>query len=164
MLGDYTTPNSVRVLLGVSANELPNVVLNDHFYTLALKADLYRVCATIVEDYATADALVDTDAGAARFADAVSLFATYAVAKVCLAALPQFAVRSSTEGKASFLRHTSTSFDNAIPRIDTEYDRARAALLDAYVDYLPDAVTSAAATTRNVLQVSTPSSDPITGT
>jgi hypothetical protein len=150
------------VLLGVTANELPDIVLNDQFYTLSLKADLYRVCATIAEDYATADALVDTDADAARFADAVSLFATYAVAKVCLAALPQFAVRSSSEGKSTFLRHTSTSFDNAIPRIEREYNRARIALLDSYAVYLPDAVT-AALTMREVLQVSTPSFDPITG-
>jgi len=162
MLGDYTTPNSVRVLLGVTENELPDIVLNDQFYTLSLKADLYRVCVTIADDYATADALVDTDAEAARFADAVSLFSTYAVAKICLAALPQFAVRSSSEGKATFLRHTSTSFDNAIPRFEMEYNRARVALLDAYADYLPDAVTAVLAT-RDVLQVSSPSFDPITG-
>lgn len=162
MLGDYTTPNSVRVLLGVTVNELPDLVLNDQFYTLALNADLYRVCATIAADYATAEALAATDVEASRFADAVSLFAAYAVAKVCLASLPQFAVRSSSDGKATFLRHTATSFDNAILRVEMEYSRARAALLDLYAAYLPDVVTSAL-TTREVMQVSSPSFNPITG-
>ena len=162
MLGDYTTPNSVRVLLGVTEDELPDLVLNDHFYTMWLNADLYSVCATIADDYATADALVDTDADAARFADAVSLFATYSVAKACLGALPQFAIRSSSEGKATFMRHTATAFDNAVLRIDMEYGRARATLLDVYADYLPEAEI-AVPVVRDVMQVSTPSFDPVTG-
>lgn len=163
MLSDYTTPASVRVLLGVTANELSDTVLNDSFFALSLKADLYSVCATIEEDYAAADVIVDTDADAARFADAVSLFATYSVAKTCLASLPQFAVRSSSDGKASFLRHTSTSFDNAILRVEMEYNRARAALLDQYAIYLPNAV-STELTSRDFIQVSSPSFDPVTGT
>jgi hypothetical protein len=98
-----------------------------------------------------------------RFADAVRLFATYVVAKTCLASLPQFAVRSSSDGKASFLRHTSTSFDNSILRVEMEYNRAKAALLDQYALYLPGAVITEL-TSRDFIQVSLPSFDPVTGT
>jgi hypothetical protein len=163
MLIAYTTPNSVRVLLGVTENELSDTVLNDSFYALSLKADLYRVCATIEVDYAAAAALDEADADALRFADAVRLFATYVVAKTCLASLPQFAVRSSSDGKASFLRHTSTSFDNSILRVEMEYNRAKAALLDQYALYLPGAVITEL-TSRDFIQVSLPSFDPVTGT
>lgn len=163
MIADYTSATSVRALLGVSVKELPDATILDTFYWLSLQAELYRICPTVVADYSAAVELSDTDEVAGRFSGSVGLFATYAVARSCMSALPQFAVRSVTDGKAGFIRHTSTSFDKAIARFDIEYARARAALLIAYADYAPDAdlVTE---TTREFLQVSLPASDPVTGT
>ena len=162
MIADYTSATSVRALLGVSIKELPDATILDAFFWLSLQAELYRVCPTLETDYGVAVELADTDAVAGRFSGAVGLFAAYAVARSCMPGLPQFAARSVTDGKAGFIRHTSTSFDNAVTRFDIEYARARAALIAAYASYAPEAVLTVEVT-RDFLQVSIPTSDPVTG-
>lgn len=162
MIADYTSATSIRALLGVSLKELPDSIILDTFFWLALQAELHRICATISVDYHAAIELADTDDDAGRFSGAVSLFATYAVARSCMIAMPQFAPRSVTDGKAGFIRHTSTSFDQAMARFDVEYARARAALLAAYATYLPNALLTAKVT-RSFVEVSTLASDPVTG-
>lgn len=162
MIADYTSATSIRALLGVSVKELPDATVLDTFFWLSLQAELYRICSTISTDYHTAVELADTDEDAGRFSGAVSLFASYAVARSCMIAMPQFAARSVTDGKAGFIRHTSTSFDQAMARFDVEYARARAALLAAYAVYLPEA-TLTTETTRSLLEVSELASDPVTG-
>lgn len=162
MIANYTSATSVRALLGVSIKELPDATILDTFFWLSLQAELYRVCETIASDYSAAIELADTDNDAGRFSGAVGLFATYAVARSCMTAMPQFAARSVTDGKAGFIRHTSTSFDAAIARFDVEYARARAALVTAYGSYLPDA-TLIPESTREFFQVSSPAFDPVTG-
>lgn len=163
MIADYTSTTSVRALLGVSAKELPDATILDTFYWLSLQAELYRICPSISTDYRAAVAVADTEDVAGRFSGAVSLFATYAVARSCMVALPQFAARSVTDGKAGFIRHTSTSFDQAIARFDGEYARARTDLLEAYVAYLPDAAI-VEDTARTFMSISTLASDPVEGT
>ena len=162
MIADYTSTTSVRALLGVSIKELPDGTILDTFFWLSLQAELYRICPTIAVDYSAAIELSDTDEDAGRFSGAVGLFATYAVARSCMSAMPQFAARSVTDGKAGFIRHTSTSFDKAIDRFDTEYARARSALLAAYKTYIPTAAL-VIDTTRGFLQISNPAVDPVTG-
>jgi len=162
MLVDYTSPTSVRALLGVTAKELSDETLADSFFWLSLQAELRRVCTTIEADFMAANEDSETDADASLFAGAVSLFAAYALARTCMVAMPQFAVRSLTDGKAGFIRHTSTSFDNSMSRFDIEYGRAKASLVAAYASYLPDAVL-AASTTRSLFSTSEPSYDPVVG-
>ena len=162
MVADYTSTTSVRALLGVSIKELPDATIVDTFFWLSLQAELYRICSTIATDYGVAIELADTDEVAGRFSGAVGLFATYAVARSCMTALPQFAARSVTDGKAGFIRHTSTSFDTAIARFDVEYARARAALFTAYAAYSPEAELTAE-TTREFILASAPATDPVTG-
>ena len=162
MIADYTSATSIRALLGVSIKELPDATILDTFYWLSLQAELYRICPTLEADYDAAVVVEETDADAGRFSGAVGLFAPYAVARSCMPGLPQFAARSVTDGKAGFIRHTSTSFDLAVARFDTEYARARAALLTAYPIYNPDAAL-VSETAREFVQVSTPAFDPVTG-
>jgi len=162
VIADYTSATSIRALLGVSVKELPDATILDTFFWLSLQTELYGVCATIDEDYHAAVELADTDADASRFSGAVSLFAAYAVARSCLIAMPQFAARSVTDGKAGFIRHTSTSFDQAIARFDGAYARARTALVTAYADYLPSAVLTEK-TSRSVLSISSPDTDSVVG-
>ena len=162
MVADYTSATSVRALLGVSAKELPDGTVLDTFFWLSLQADLTRVCATLMADYQDAVEVVETDPKASTFAGSVGLFATYSVARSCMTALPQFAARSVTDGKAGFIRHTSTSFDNSMILLNTEYGRARASLMVAYAEYLPNADLPVS-TTRGFMQVSSPSVDPVKG-
>ena len=162
MIADYTSATSVRALLGVSIKELPDATILDAFFWLSLQTELYRVCSTIEVDYRSAVELADTDEDADRFTNAVGLFSAYAVARSCMPGLPQFAARSVTDGKAGFIRHTSTSFDTAIVRFDTEYARARASLVEAYATYLPE-VSLVTNTVRDFLQISGPAFDPVTG-
>ena len=162
MIVDYTSATSIRALLGVSVKELPDDTILDTFYWLSLQAELTRICPTLMADYQTAVEIIESDADANTFVGAVGLFATYAVARSCMTALPQFAARSVTDGKAGFIRHTSTSFDNSLERFDIEYGRARASLLAAYSNYLPDAAIPVS-TTRGFMQISTPDFDPVTG-
>lgn len=162
MIANYTSATSIRALLGVSIKELPDATILDTFFWLSLQAELYRVCATLESDHSDAVELTDTDADASRFVGAVGLFAAYAVARSCMTAMPQFAARSVTDGKAGFIRHTSTSFDNAVDRFDIEYARARAALVTAYAEYLPNAQLTTD-TVRSFVQISNPAVDPIVG-
>ena len=162
MIADYTSAVSVRALLGVSIKELPDITILDTFFWLSLQAEFYRICPTLEADFSDSVELSDTDVDAGRFSGAVSLFATYAVARSCMSALPQFAARSVTDGKAGFIRHTSTAFDESMSRFDTEYARSRSALLAVYSLYLPDAVV-VAEPVRGMMQVSSPASDPVTG-
>ncbi len=162
MIADYTSAVSIRALLGVSVKELPDATILDTFFWLSLQAEFYRICPTLETDYNEAIELSDTDADAGRFTGAVGLFSTFAVARSCMSALPQFAPRSVTDGKAGFIRHTASSFDKATARFDIEYARSRSALFAAYGVYLPEAVL-ATEEPRDFLQVSTPSFDEVTG-
>ncbi len=162
MIANYTSPTSIRALLGVSDKELPDTTVLDSFYWLSLQAELRRIAADIFTDYADAVELADTDVAAEQFTNAVSLFSAYAVARSCMVAMPQFAARSVTDGKAGFIRHTSTSFDNAVSRFDVEYARARAAVVEAYKVYKPTASITADIL-RSCLSVSGVGTDPVTG-
>ena len=162
MLTDFTALSSVRALLGVTVKELPDETLQDAIYVLTLQAEFRKISATLEADYLAAVPDVETNADAATFVGAVNLFSAYFIAKRCLAALPQFAPRSVTDGKAGFIRHTDKAFSSAATQLLEDYAVARAGLLDTYTTYLPSAALTAA-TTRDLFAASSPAEDVVVG-
>lgn len=102
MLSTYTTPDSVRAVLGVADDEVTDDMLALPLYEVRLVYDLEEIDSGIPEAYKTTVAIDYTTRTAAekRFCDAVKLFSAYSVARTALSSLPYLADKRITDGRA----------------------------------------------------------------
>ena len=96
---------------------------------------------------------------ASRFMTACELFSTYAVARHLTGALPLFAPKQMTDGKAEVQRFDA-SYRDTIKEVNEQYGRLRSRLIAAM-----EALGTAAATATPAVYMSvvSPLTDPVTG-
>ena len=160
MLTTYTTYNDVRAALGVSPDDLDDATLALSLYDDNLTQELEDVALTLPETFATTKAIAAPTALETRFLTACRLFSTFAVAKMLTAALPLFAAKEVTDGKAAVGRFDSP-YKDVIKSVNEQYATQRARLVTALSAV---GTTSETATARVYMAVASPSSDPVTGT
>ena len=158
MITDYTSYASIRAVLGVSVKELADATLADDLYGFHLSAELRKFGGTFVADFAVAEA--STEEASVNLVEAVWIFSAQAVAVKCLAAMPNIAPKSLTDGKAGFIRHTDKIYAAAVATMYSELSVARRAVAEAYATY---GGTSAPVTSTSAMAVSSPTYDPVTG-
>lgn len=159
MLTDYTTYNDVRAALGVSEEDIPDAVLSLNLYGDMLTQEFEEISLTIESDYLTTIALpIPTDTEV-RFISACSLFATYSVARQLTAAMPLFAAKQVTDGKAQVSRFDNP-YKDVIAQVTAQYEKARSRLVAAY-DLIVSVTT--VVTPKVYFAVIPPSVDPVTG-
>lgn len=102
MLSIYTTPDSVRAVLGVADDEVTDEMLSLPMYEVRLVYDLEEIDSGIPTAYKAAVAIEYATRTAAekRFCDAVKLFAAYSVSRTALSSLPYLADKRITDGRA----------------------------------------------------------------
>lgn len=162
-LVEYISFDDVRAVLGVSSDEIEDTTLSLDLYVFNLTAELEGISLTLIPDYDALQEVKETDRtdNDRRFDRALRLFCAYCVANQACGALPMFAPKEQSDGKASLTRFAQDPYKATIARISQQYEAAKAALAAAYG--VLDAPSAPVATTRPYFVVSTPTYDPITG-
>ena len=124
-----------------------------------LDQDLEDVALTLPATYAATKALPTPTDIEARFLKACSLFATFAVARQLTSALPLFAAKDVTDGKAAIQRFDNP-YRDVIKSVNEQYEKQRNRLVAALAAI---GTVSTATTARVYMAVVSPSSDPVTG-
>lgn len=157
---DYTTPDSIRALLGVSAKELKDTVIDDDVYLIKVLEKLDSLAADFTTVYAAARDAEPRTSQQGRLVLLVQSFAAYTVALELVPAMPAFAPQTISDGKSE------------MSRVDNPYAALAPALIEArdYIQMrLKLAYTSVtgvglgAAQLRRHVSVVSPGADPITG-
>jgi hypothetical protein len=159
MLTDYTTYNDVRAALGVSEEDIPDEVLSLNLYGDTLTQEFEEISLTLESTYISTIALPTPTDIEVRFISACSLFAAYSVAKQLTAAMPLFAAKQVTDGKAQVSRFDNP-YKDVIAQVTAQYEKARSRLVAAYG--LIVSVTTVVAP-KVYFGVVSPSVDPVTG-
>lgn len=102
---NLVTTDSVRAVLGVSAQELPDTVLTNPIYATQLREDMLDLHPQMVADFATISALNSVTDDQGRFLDLAQAYAAYNVATQCLTSLPMFAPQTIMDEKAQLTRN-----------------------------------------------------------
>lgn len=104
-LADYTDNDSIRATLGVSDDELPDVVLNLPLWGIMLNEGLLEIAADLPTTYDTIKGLTPPrTSDQQRFLDLTSTFSAYYVASRLLGPLPVFAPQTLKAVKDQFTR------------------------------------------------------------
>lgn len=161
---DYTTADDIRAVLGVSSDELEDATLSLAVYEYSLIGELEDVSLTLISGYAS---IKDTDVEGmneveSRFYRGTRLFSTYVVARNLLSSLPLFSPKEISDGKATQVRFAQDPYKETIKRVEQLYERHKERLVTALAAF--SLSTAAPATVRPYLVVSSPNSDPVTGT
>mgnify|MGYP003606006782 CR=1 FL=1 len=160
MLTDYTAYADIRAALGVSDEDIADDTLALPLYEDSLTQDLEDLALTLPATYAATKALSAPTAIETRFLKACSLFATFSVAKQLTSALPLFAAKDVTDGKAAVGRFDNP-YKDVIKSVNEQYDKQRTRLIAALGAI---GTTGATATTQVYMSVVSPAYDPVTGT
>lgn len=155
MLTEYTTPESVRALLGVTDRELPDTVLYREVYLFALRAELREIDPDLMAGYATA--VSGTSDADRLLVETVRLFSAHAVAVKVAGVLSQVSPRTIGEGKALLVRHSAGDLEKVVAEVRAEYVRARKLLQTVYTG------TTVVSEQRPLMAVSNAGYDPVTG-
>lgn len=161
---DYTTYDDIRAVLGVSSDEIEDSTLSLQVYEFGLSSEIRAVSRSLATDVATVIAIAEGSrtTAEAELLEVMSLFATYAVARQLLTSLPLFSPKEISDGKASQTRYATNPYEETIRRVESEFNRFKAELEEVYASY--KSTTAQSRVERTYLMVSSPASDPITGT
>lgn len=158
---NLVTTDSVRAILGVSAQELPDTVLTNSIYSVRLREDLRDLNSRIVTDFATYAALDTLTDDQDRFLDLTQTYAAYQVAWQCLTSLPMFAPLTIKDEKAELTRNVN-AYDRLKADVGAVLALIRGKMLAAYAVLNPDAPAPLAVDRILSLTVGL-SADPVTG-
>lgn len=163
-LVDFVSFDDVRAALGVSKDEFTDATLSLDLYKFNLVSELESIDLTLIDAFLPLSESTPADLTAieTRFVQSVTLFSTYAVAKLATIALPMFGPKEKTDGKAGAVRFALDPYKATIARVLQQYDAFKAKLEAAFAATL--STTSAASVSRPYLSVVSPNSDPVLGT
>lgn len=162
LVTDYTTCAEIRAALGVSDDELEDVTIQLPMYSNMLEMELEEVAVTLPATYTTVSALTVKTDDQARFLNAAHLFATYAVAKQLTVSLPLFSPEQLTDGKAAFKRSSQGNpYALVIEAVTKDFSRFKKRLEQLFA--VVNSSTASNTVMRNLMSVSSPSYDPVTG-
>ena len=159
MLTDYTSYADIRAALGVSDEDLEDTTLALPLYSDYLTQELEDIALTLPDTYATVKAGSTPSAAELRFLTACQLFATFAVAKQLTAALPLFAAKQVTDGKAAVQRFDNP-YRDTVKNVAEQYDKQRTRLVAALAAI---GTSGKSSVMQKYFSVVSPASDPVTG-
>lgn len=162
-LAEFTTFDDIRAVLGVSKDDLGDATLSLAVYEHSLVSELDDIDLVLIADFKTASNKVPADRTAAetRFLRATRLFAPYSVGRQLLSALPLFAPKEHSDGKAHVTRFALDPYKETIKSVREQHERFRARLAAAYAAF--KSATAPAIPARLYFAKSTPTTDPVTG-
>jgi hypothetical protein len=159
-LADFTTPDEVRAVLGVTPEELEDKTLAIPLYLRQLQFDLSDISDTLEADYLTVAALASRTTLQQRLYDVMQAYAPYFVAKELLTSLAVFSPRVITDGRATAERVTDP-FQDVRDGVDAGLVALRQRLRDAALAL--GGVTKAFTSTFSYSVSAGLATDPVTG-
>lgn len=159
---DYTTYDDVRATLGVNDVELTDITLGLALYSSNLSVELDDAGTDLADTFLEIDGTdpAQRTKKQQRLYDVTRLFATYTVAKQCCVSLPMFGPKSVGDAKTEVSRFTNDPYKETVKTIAKEWEKYRQRAQAALSDLASQTVS---ASPRTVMLVSSPTSDPITG-
>lgn len=159
---DYTTYDDVRAALGVSDVELTDGTLGLELYSSNLDVELDDIDSTLVDKFAEVNAVQSDERSKAqkRLYDTTRNFATYVVAKQLCGSLPMFGPKTVADSKAEVSRFTNDPYKETAKNVVKMWEQYRLRVANALAALQSNSATR---TTLNVLLVSTPTVDEVTG-
>lgn len=159
---DYTTPTSIRAIIGVSDDEISDATIEDVVYSVMLNEALIDLSPTLVADYTTVKAILTPSADQTRFLNLVNTWCAYQVASQLMTSLELFAPKEIKSEKDAFTRIDDPYKDieaNIIQILSTLGTR----ILKLYAVLFPSQSTPTSTAIVSALAVGLPI-DPVTGT
>ena len=160
---DIVLHAELRAALGVSDDELPEDVLSLEMYRLNLNAEIQAVSSDLEAAYVVVSKIEEKDRSAKEqtLFMATALFGLYAVALHLTESLPIFSPKTISDGKATFSRYSDSPYKETIASIKARYAARKEALIEALAEY--EGTTATAVELPAYLGVSSPDTDPVTG-
>lgn len=158
---DYTKPDDVRAVLGVSIKEIADSVIESGVYLTTVLEALYKLNATLAEDYRTASGTAQRTSKQNRFVLLVQTYCSYIVARQLIPNLPMAAPQIITDGKTA-LNRIANPYEHLKEPIDASISYFGANLIEAYAD-INSAVVVPVAARRTMVKSSGLAVDPVTG-
>lgn len=162
-LSDYTSYSDVRAALGVGTKEITDDTLALSLYEDSLMVILEDIGDSFLDDLQTLKSedegtLTKTQRNLLRLS---RLFATYAVAQHLTSTLPLFSPQQITDGKAAFSRFSDDPYTKTVEKVVGLFQQYQTKLDEAYSAY--KSTSSRTNVTPVLLAISSPSTDPVTG-
>ena len=165
---DYTSFSEIRAALGVSVDEVGDEVLGLTMYSSHLGMEFWTLSddLEITEDIGdTFVTLMAVNAGSRtrqqkRALSAISLFATYAVARHLGTSLPLMAPKEIGDGKALMSRFTDSPYKSVMAKVEDQYGKIKAEFASALAGLTSK---ESYTITTSFMGVSLQSTDPVTG-
>lgn len=159
---DYTTPNNVRAVLGISDKEAEDVVVTSNVYLTGMLEALRALSLTLAADYTTLKIQSGTRTAAeTRFLLLAESFCSYTVAIQLIPALPLLAPQLITDGKSQQQR-IANPYEQLKPSLSASLALFSFNLMDAYSTINP-AIAKPVKTARTMVAAVGLAVDPITG-
>lgn len=158
---DYTTPDSVRAVLGISVKEAADSVIEDTVYLTGMLEALHKVSSTLATDYLDAKNTAPRSANQTRFVLLAETYCTYTVALQLIPNLPMAAPQIITDGKSAMNR-VADPYKELKPSIVASLNYFRTNLVEAYAAINPAIVVPVTKKRIGVL-ASSLAVDPVTG-
>jgi hypothetical protein len=159
---DYTSCNDIRAVLGVTSDELDDTTISLDVYRFNLDSEFEDIHLSLKSSFATVKAVAELTRSETeeRLYRTVNMFATYAVARQLLGALPLFSPKEITDGKAGMSRYASDPYKETMKRVEKQYETARARCSKALEGYLT--TFSSNRVSRPYMGVVSPATDVVT--
>lgn len=163
-LSQYTSPDEVRAVLGLSSDELADETVALDVYVYGLESAISDINVNLLAQYSQVHA-IDFDLRTPeqqRLLQTVRMYATYKMADLHADALPMMAAKDIGDGKAYVSRFSGTPYKDLINTIKANVSLYRGQVADALVAVLP----SASVAPRGILtlmRVVAPAVDIVTG-
>lgn len=159
---DYTTPDNVRAVLGISAMEVADNVITRNVYLTGLLEALRALSPTLAADYTALKTAGGThSADESRFLLLAETFCSYTVAVQLVPNLPMSAPQTITDGKSQQGR-IANPYEGLLPSLNTSLAIFKFNLMDAYSDINP-AIPAPIRTVRTMVTAVGLATDPVTG-
>jgi hypothetical protein len=159
-LTDYTTPASVRAILGVSDKEITDPVLLDPIFRVTLTEQLNDLSPALLPAYLALKDLTTNTGPQTRYVDVFQSYAAYLVAQQLVGSAAMFAPQIIKDTKTELAR-TLDAHKGLRDAIAGSLDYLRGRLLDSYA--VLTAGTAKKATARTLVLNSALGLNPVTG-
>jgi hypothetical protein len=161
-IAEYTTPDSIRAVLGVSSAELEDDVISNEIYDFQLDEGLIEIADTLSDSYFAKQELDTKTRAEQRFVNQVETWAAYYVASRLLSSVPMFSPRTIKSEKDSFEREAD-SYKLLRDDITATLDSLRTKILASLAVLFPAEPTEGDAPERVLVEIAAIASDPVLG-
>lgn len=158
---DYTFPDEVRGVLGISVKEVSDAKVSSTVNLTTLLEALDSLSLTLRADYFTASNASPRTPQQSRFVLLVQTFSAYTVAIAVVPSLALAAPQIITDGKTAVNR-VANPFENLLPNLTTSLAYFKTTLMEAYAAINPSISPLAPVRRTNVIDTGL-AVDPITG-